>query len=389
MKVISMANQDDHGGSGNDGSWFLEAVGAVPPSPTPSETVAALELDNTLPDMGAVVRAELPGTTTTSFDGGTGTSTSTFEPVRKAPPGVQDPTGEFEIPVPSSSPRADLDAGLSRVLQTKRSFRWSVAALGIFLVVVVGLAFLWLPVALRQDAIAIRQTYADSALALRQHIPAAQTSLDAITDPDTPPEELSLTVPIISQLDSLAHGLAVAATAPLPRTLPLLPNEEVSALVPLQDTAQIHAAQASEVARQLGFSYVYRTTIPQLLTTGDLPTSADTQTINALSLLLASSLVDDSSAISDLPTTESASDVNSAARAGVERYASWQDEYLTALSEGDGSGAAELIDELVDLRTGLETELETAMSTARVDIDQQIVELAADLESFLRDLTRQ
>jgi hypothetical protein len=383
-----MANQDDHKGSGNDGSWFLEAVGAVPPSPTPSETVAALELDNTLPDMGAVVQVESLGTTTTTFDGDTGTSTSTFEPIRRALPGVLDSAGEFEIPVPPSSSPAGLDAGLSRVLQTKRSFRWSAVAFGIFLVVVAGLAFLWLPVALRQDAIAIRQTYADSALALRQHIPAAQTSLDAITDPETPPEELSLVVPIISQLDSLAHELGVAATAPLPRTLPLLSNEDIDALTPLQVTAQIHAAQGSEVARQLGYSYVYRTTIPHLLTTGDLPTSADTQTINALSLVLASSLVDDSSAISELPTAESTSDVNNAAHTGVERYASWQDEYLTALSEGDESGAAELIDELVDLRTGLETGLETAMRTARVQIDQQIVELATDLESYLRDLTR-
>jgi hypothetical protein len=42
----------------------------------------------------------------------------------------------------------------------------------------------------------------------------------------------------------------------------------------------------------------------------------------------------------------------------------------------------------VDIRNGLETELDTAMGTARVEIDQQIVELAADLESFVRDLTR-
>lgn len=388
MKADSMASQDDHKGSGNDGSWFLEAVGAVPPSLTPSETVAALELDNTLPDMGVVAETESPATTTSTFDGSTGTSTSTFEPARGALPGVLDSTGEFEIPVRPSSHTGDIDAGLSPVLQTRRSFRWSAVAFGVFLVFVVGLAFLWLPVTLRQDAIAIRQTYADSALALRQHIPTAQTSLDAITDPETPPGELSLAVPIISQLDSLAHELGAAATAPLPRTLPLLPNEEVTALEPLQDTAQIHAAQASELARQLGYSYVYRTTIPQLLATGDLPTSADTQTINALSLSLASSLVDDSTAISDLPTTEATADINNAAHAGVERYASWQDEYLTALSEGDEPRAADLISELEDLRTGLRTELDTAMGTARVEIDQQIVELATDLESFIRELTR-
>jgi len=173
-----------------------------------------------------------------------------------------------------------------------------------------------------------------------------------------------------------------------PRSLPLLPNEEVAALEPLQDTALIHAAQASDVARQLGYSYVYRTTIPRLVATGELPTTADTQTINALSVSLASSLVDDSTAISDLPITEATTDLNTAAHAAVERYASWQDEYLTALSEGDESSATELIDELENLRAGLRAELDAAMGIARTEIDQQIVELATDLDVFIAELTR-
>lgn len=383
-----MADQGDNKGSGNDGSWFLEAVGAVPPSPTPSETVAALEFDNTLPDVTAVVPAESPATATSTFDGSTGTSTSIFEPTLGAPPDALESTGELEVSLaPSRAPETEA-TDLSPVLQTKRSFRWPTVAFGVFFIAVATLAVLWLPVALRHDAIAIRQTYADSALALRQHMPPTQTALDAITNPVTTPEELSSFVPIISQLDSLALELEIAATAPLPRTLPLLPNEAVAALEPLQDTAQIHAAQASEIARQLGYSYVYRTTIPGLLSTGDLPTTADTQTINALSVSLASSLVDDSMAISDLPTTESTADLNNAAHVGVERYASWQDEYLTALSEGDESAATELISELEDHRTRLRTELDTAMGVARVEVDQQIVELAADLEAFLDDLTR-
>jgi len=388
MKVQSMATHKDHGDSGNDGSWFLEAVGALPPSLTPSEAVAALELDNTLPDIGATVPSDSPTGSTSVFDGSTGTSTSTFEPARGDLPDGPDTTGELEILVSPSSAAGDDDAGLSPVLRTRRSFRWPAAVFVVFFIVAVALAILWLPVALRHDTIAVKQTYADSALALRQHMPSAQAALDGITSPETTSEELSSTVPIISQLDSLAHELEVAAAAPLPRTLPLLRNSDVTTLEPLRDTAQIHAAQASEIARQLGYSYVYRTTIPHLLTTGDLPTVADIQTINSLSVSLASSLVDDSTAISDLPTTEATADLNDAAHASVGRYASWQDEYLTALSEGDESAAAKLVGEVEDLRSGLKTDLDASGGTARVEIDQQIVELAADLEAFIGELTR-
>lgn len=388
MKVQSMATHKDHGDSGNDGSWFLEAVGAAPPSLTPSEAVAALELDNTLPDADATAPSDSPTGSTSIFDGNTGTSTSTFEPAPGVLPGGPDATGELEILVSPFSAAGDDDAGLSPVLRTRRSFRWPAAVFVVFLIVAVALAILWLPVALRHDTIAVKQTYADSALALRRHMPSAQAALDGITSPETTSEELSSTVPIISQLDSLAHELEVAAATPLPRTLPLLRNGDVAALEPLRDTAQIHAAQASEIARQLGYSYVYRTTIPHLLTTGDLPTVADVQTINSLSVSLASSLVDDSTAISDLPTTEATADLNDAAHASVGRYASWQDEYLTALSEGDESAAAKLVDELEDLRSGLKTDLDASGGIARVEIDQQIVELAADLEAFIGELTR-
>ncbi|GMQ92905.1 MAG: hypothetical protein BMS9Abin12_0382 [Acidimicrobiia bacterium] len=383
-----MATQDDNKGSGNDGSWFLEAVGAVSPPPTPSEAIAALELDNTLPETAAVLPSGSQAVTITSFDGSTGTSTSTFEPIGGTPSLAAHSTGEMEIPVPPAAPHEPDDTGLSPVLRTRRAFRWPAVTFGVFLVAVAALAVVWLPAALRQDAIVIKQTYADGALAVRLYLPTAQTALDAITSPDTTQDELFSAVPIISQLDSLALELQVTATAPLPRQLPLLPNEEVVALGPLQQTAQIHAAQASDVARQLGYAYVYRTTIPTLLTTGELPTTADTQTINTLSVSLASSLVADSAALSDLPITETAAGLELSARAAVERYGSWQEEYLASLSEGDEAAATLLIAELDNLRSGLMTELETTMRTFRVEIDDQIVVLAADLENFLAALTQ-
>ncbi|MEN8040915.1 MAG: hypothetical protein ABFR95_05370, partial [Actinomycetota bacterium] len=146
--------------------------------------------------------------------------------------------------------------------------------------------------------------------------------------------------------------------------------------------------RASDVAHQLGYAYVYRTTIPTLLDTGPLPVTADNQTINALSVSLASSLVDDSSAVSDLPVTESTSDLNDLTRSSVERYATWQEEYLNALSEGNEPAATDLVTEMEDIRASLNAELADFLGAARTDIDQEVVELATDLERYLEELTR-
>ena len=215
-----------------------------------------------------------------------------------------------------------------------------------------------------------------------------QSALDVITDPSSTEDAIAAAVPAISQLDSAAHELAVAAAKPLPRQLPVFPVEEVTELGPLQDSALIHAAQGSDIARNLGYSFVYRTTIPQLLAPDDLPVTADVQTINTLSIEMASSLVDDADALGNLPTTESTADLNAAAHTAVERYAFWQDEYLTALSEGDEAAATSLIDEMDDIKATLNGELTSALATARVEIDLQIVELAGDLETYLEALTQ-
>jgi hypothetical protein len=297
-------------------------------------------------------------------------------------------TGEMKEVTPSLTPPDANDMDLNPVLRTKRSFRWPAVAFGVFLIAVAVLAALWLPAALKQDAVGVKQSYADAALNLRQELPVGQSALDTITDPSSTSDELSATVPAISQLDSAARELAAAASEPLPRQIPVFPVDEITALGPLQDVAQIHAAQGSDIARNLGYTYVYRTTIPELLVDGSLPTSADVQEINALSIELASSLVNDSDALSDLPVTEATADLNAAAHAAVERYAFWQDEYLTALSEGSESAAASLIEEMEAITAGLLVQLDAALATARFEIDQQIVELAADLETYLEVLTR-
>jgi len=377
MKAESMAIDRDNEGSGNDGSWFLEAVGAVPPPATPSETVAALELDNTLTH----VIDDQPGLSTLAatrtFDGDTGTSTSTYETAR----------GSIAVDDAPTLDAPPVEVDLSPIHGPRRMFRWSMVVFGILLLTVAAIAAYWIPASARQEAVSVKQSYADDASALRQYLPTAQSALGTMTDPATPQSELAAVVPTISSLESLAAMFRSTATQPLSSPMPLLPNSEVAALKPLQDTAQIRAAQASDIARSLGSVYVYRTTVAALLVTDNLPTVADTQTINALSLSLATSLVQDSNAISDLPRTEMSDSLNNAALASIARYASWQEEYLSALSEGDETGTARLVAELDDIRTSLDTQLSAMLVVARSDIDQRIVDLASDLEVFLTELT--
>jgi hypothetical protein len=377
-----MSRQDDNRVAGNDGSWFLEAVGAAPQPPKSSDAVAALEIDNTVTDGDAVAPPMDHTTPVTTFDGGTGTSTSTYEQPAELDTSVIDGLAAVDAPLLEDDP------GLNPVLRSQRSFRWPAVAFGVFLVAVVALAVLWLPAALTQDAVEVKQTYADGALALRQQLPVGQSALDVITDPSSTEDAVAAAVPAISQLDSAAHALAQAAAKPLPRQLPVFPVEEITELGPLQDSAMIHAAQGSDIARSLGYSFVYRKTIPTLLAPDDLPVTADVQTINTLSIELASSLVDDADALSDLPVTEATADFNAAVHSAVERYAFWQDEYLTALSEGDEAAATTLIEEMDGIKANLDGALASALATARVEIDLQIVELAGDLEAYLEALTQ-
>jgi hypothetical protein len=387
MEAGPVAKHNDNKGTGNDGSWFLEAVGAIPPPLKPSETVAALEHDNTESDLTPATLPVDDDTASSSFDGGTATSTSAFETPTSLLTAEMADTSGMEAIAPAPTDPSD-DRQLSPVLRTRRPFRWPVLAFVVLLVVLAAAAVFWLPAALKQDAAGVKMSYANASTALREQLAPGQATLDTVTDPSSTPQELSASVPFISQLDSAAHQLAVVAAEPLPRQLPFYSVPEIVELGSLQDSAQINAAQGSDVARQVGYTYVYRTTIPQLLETGELPTSADVQTINALSVSLASSLVEDSAALGDLPTPEFASDLNDAAHAAIERYASWQDEYLTALADGDESATRALIAELAEIRTELDSMLNDALGVARIEVDLQIVELAASLDSFLEDLTR-
>ncbi|GMR03144.1 MAG: hypothetical protein BMS9Abin20_1511 [Acidimicrobiia bacterium] len=393
-----MAKQTPTGPSPDNGTWFLEVVSAKSPSPTPSEAIAELTRENTVPDLPAHDTEASPPSEPdnveillVSFDGDPGTSLSSFDPIPALPSPPPDLLGStIETDLLNSAPIMDDfdDSVLPPALRTKRRFRWPVIVFLVFVTAAVGIAVVWLPRAVAQEALAVRQSYYDATLAVRTYLPPSQTALDAITNPGSTDSDVGESVPVITRLSSHATNLETVAAAPLPTKLPLVPSGPIDALVPLRDRSAILASDSSEIARRLGHGYVYRTSIPQLLNTGELPTSGTTAVVNELSLRLASSLADDAALIADLPTDSSFASVLDQATKALDRYGPWQDEYFAALTGEDPDSAAVLVSELDTIRTELVAQNERALLEFRTEMDARIMSLAGELEAHLDDLSR-
>ena len=391
-----MAKQPPQKPAQDDGTWFLEAVGAKTPAPTPIEAVEELTRENAIPeldspqepspahdDTASVCRNQIERIT---FDGDPGTSTSTFAPIPEPPP---PPPVVASDTVPPDMPQPEFDeALLAPALRTRRRFRWPVAIALITILVAIGVAVVWLPRAADQEALAIRQSNYDATLAVRSHLPAVQGALDAVTNPQSTNDQVTAAIPTISQLSSQARTLSDAAAAPPPTLFPFIPSNSLDALVPLQERSNILASDTAEIARRLGHGYVYRTSIPQLLVTGDLPTEASTRQINVIAVDLASSLADDAGVVGDLPSDPSFAGVAQAASLAVERYGVWQNEYLATLASGDAPAATVLIEEIAAVRDQLASINTEALLSFRTEMDARILSLADQLDEHLSDLAR-
>jgi len=282
----------------------------------------------------------------------------------------------------------EVDAALPRPLRSKRSFRWPIVTVLVLAIVVVAAAVIWLPRATRAEALSVRQSYYDATSAVRNHLPSAQTALDAITDLESSTDALSAAIPIIATLDSLAFDMEAVAIEPLPSVLPLVPKGAIDALKPVQQQTTLLGAEGAKVASRLGYGYIYRTTIPSLMNTGNLPTSASTDTINTLSVTLSTSLSQDATSVATLPDDATFADVQQQALDAHTRYTQWQSEYLSALTSQNTEAALTLVRELDDLRAGLNAANAAALGVFRTELDTEIVTYASQLESHMAVLTQ-
>jgi len=142
----------------------------------------------------------------------------------------------------------------------------------------------------------------------------------------------------------------------------------------------ILGAQAESISGRLATTFTYRSTIPALFATPDLPTETDSGAVDGLSVSLAESLADTARLVADLPPDPTFDATRDLATQASQRYATWQLEYLDALREGDIDRATTLIEELDNAQSAIDRELDSALATVRSEVDPHIVTLASDVE---------
>ncbi|MGB5566776.1 MAG: hypothetical protein WBN93_10635 [Acidimicrobiia bacterium] len=354
---------------GNDGRWFLEVAGVVeqPGSPTSSYT----ELRDLKPPAPVVAsESAAVGASTAAVSGSLSAEEDadedTFVPVAA-------PTGD-------SLPDWEPDAMSSRI--GGRGYgRWVAAGVVVALIAAVGFAVYYFPRGVQEDADALAATYRASLTDLRNELPTTQIALQILTDPATTPDEVSSTVPAIGDLNSDATVVIRQATAPLPSTVPLVPRTPLEDLEPTRNTMLILGAEGEGISGRLATTFAYRSTVPALFATPELPTQAESADVDQLSVALAESLAETARLISDLPPDPTFAATRELATEASARYATWQLEYLDALREGDTARAASLVTELEEARDGIEDLLIAALATVRAELDPRIVSLATETEA--------
>lgn len=367
-----MAKKDQHPLlPGNDGRWFLEVAGVVeqPPSPTSSYTELE-ELKAPAPVVASESAAVTAGTAAVSgsLTADEDADEDTFVPL--APP-----SGDS---LPSWEPDA-----VSPRLAGRGYGRWVAAGVVVALIAAVGFAIYYLPRGVQEDADALAATYTISLTTLRNELPTSQIALQILTDPATSDDEVSDTLPAIGDLSADSRVVIRQATAPLPSTPPLVPRTSLENLEPTRSTMLIVGADGEGISGRLAITFTYRSTVPLLFSTPDLPTEADSRNVDQLSVALAESLAETARLIADLPPDPTFGETRELATEASTRYPTWQLEYLDALRQGDSARAATLIAELDTVRDEIEDSLNAALATVQAEVDPRIVILAAETEEAI------
>jgi hypothetical protein len=358
---------NDHSLPGNDGRWFLELAGVVEPPPSPTSTYTQLEALEPPPPL---VASESTAVTA----GAAAVSGSLASDA---------PEGEFVAVAPRSSGTLDgwQPDDVSPRLSRHGWGRWVLAFLLVAIVAAGTAAFILLPRSVQQQADVLAVDYRESLTALRNELPRSQEALGTLTDPRSSQDAVSASVPSIGDLNTRASVVIGQATTALPSTPPLVPRDALETLEPTRTTMLILGAEAEGISGRLATTFTYRSTIPGLFRTPDLPTEADSSTVDGLSVSLAESLADTARLVAELPPDPTFDATRDLAAKASQRYATWQLEYLDALREGDVERAAALVEELGRARDAIVRELEIALATVRSEVDPHIVTLAGDVEA--------
>ncbi len=319
---------------GNDGSWFLDAVG-LPVAPAPQGDAAS-------------------DTTTASV------SQRWDESSRES--------------------AASTEGAAHAVARRSPSpVRWVVIAIGALAVVSVVLALLWLPGTSQRRADGRMDDYARTMIVLRSHMPEAQQVLAMITEPEADASQFPDLIPVVASMRSDAEEALDVAGETLPSAWFLAPSGPFEELAATRSTVSGHATTADAIARRLSAVLDYRTIFAGFLDIGEPPTAP--LDLDGLAASLVTTTADAASILAELPDDAALVDHRTEAGTALERFRSWHVEYTDALRSG-GDGAA-LLEEHAAVRDHLARTMLTALAQIRSEIDREIVDLAARLDAAL------
>lgn len=294
-----------------------------------------------------------------------------------------------QLPAPTDDPLAGwAPHELSATAASRRRIRWWVIAVMIFLVTAAGFALWWMPQASEQRA----AEHADRMLAaltgLYGDLSPLQQALATATEPaSATPDISSLAIDLAGVGDSTGRLLAVS-NEPVPSALPLSAEERFEQLEEVRRGLEPLAAEASAIRSDVAEIADFRLMLAAVLNFQELPLTADSATVTAQTAALAKVLAESVAALNAMPLDGPFADLRALVDAETTEFAQWQDDYLTALRDGQVDETSRLVEEIDATRRMLQDELINPLATLRGELDARILELADRLSVAIAAVPR-
>lgn len=332
---------------GNDGTWFLKAVGVEMP-PT------------TLDDVGEAGDS-------------TGEMVQELWDAEAATGGASAESDAFQDWAPEE---------LSKTIGKDRRFRWSVVIPVALLAIAIGVVAWYVPRTSAPRAQARSDEYRAAMVTLRTDLPNAQAVLAELTEPSADASQFPELIPTVADLQADADTALEVAGRALPEPWPLASTEPFEALEDGREAISRDATVAQSIARRLGDLLDYRTLLPGFLDIGDLPTDGNVD-LNELNTRLATVSADSATLITELPTDAAFAEHTALAQSTLDWFLGWQIDYVDALRNDDAAGVSGLLSDLDEQRAALNEELISALAEVRSEVDADIIGLAASLDGAI------
>lgn len=348
-----MKQQETKRPAGDRGRWYFQVLGIEPDgSPTTLQEVAR-----------------------------TRDATKTTELVT----GMWEETSELPTANGDTDPLAEwTPTELNAKASSKRRVRWPVVVIAILIGVAAGFALWWLPQASAQRASNHADLITDSLTGLYADLGDLQGSLAVATEPTSNVPDLGTIGLGLSSVSDSAARLLDIANEPVPKPLPLSPDDRFVDLDAFRLGLEPMAAEATALRSEVAEIADYRLALSNVMAVGELPLTADSSIIGEQTAALAKVLSESVAALNSMATDGPFADHRRVVDSEISEFAQWQDDYLGALRSDDPTKAGELVEQLQLIKGGLDAELVETLATLRADIDGRILDLA---ERLARSIT--